>query len=78
MRKGFIAAQKNAQMAKLEKDRRDSRGFDAMRRDLDTRNAANQLRASQLSQNSRPQIPMYQSPPAPNISSSSSSSSSSS
>jgi hypothetical protein len=52
--------------------------IDAKRRDLDTRNAANQLRASQISQNSEPQIPMYQPPPAPNISSSSSSSSSSS
>ena len=40
------AAQKNAVEAKCQKDRRDSRGFDAKRRHLHTRNAANQLRES--------------------------------
>ena len=39
-------SQKNAVEAKCNKDRRDSRGFDAIRRHLHTRNAANQLRES--------------------------------
>jgi hypothetical protein len=60
-------------IAKRAKDRRQSRDFEAVRRDLDTRNAANRLRASQLSQYSQPDTSMYQPPPAPNISSSSSS-----
>jgi hypothetical protein len=60
------------------KNRRQSLGQEEIRRNLDTRNAANRLRASQLSQWSQPDTSMYQPPPAPNISSSSSSSSSSS
>jgi hypothetical protein len=46
--------------AKRDKDRRQSRDFEAVRRDLDTRNAANRLRASQLSQYSQPDTSMYQ------------------
>ena len=71
------AAQKKAVEAKCHKDRRDSKGFDARRRDLRTRNAANQLKASQLSLNIEPQIPLYQRLPAVSKSSSSSSLSSS-
>ena len=44
--KWVSAAQNNAVEAKCHKDRRDSRGFDAIRRHLHTRNAANQLRES--------------------------------
>jgi hypothetical protein len=40
--------------AKRDKDRRQSRDFEAVRRDLDTINAANRLRSSQLSQYSQP------------------------
>ena len=61
-----------------DKIRRQSRGTADIRRDLDIRNAANRLKASQRSQSSEKDIPMYHSDPAPNISSSSSSSSSSS
>jgi hypothetical protein len=61
-----------------DKNRRQSRGPEEIRRDLDRRNAANRLRASQLSQRSQPDTSTYQPAPAPNISSSSSSLSSSS
>ena len=44
--KRVSAAQKNAVEAKCHKDRRDSRGFDAIRRHLHTIKAANQLRES--------------------------------
>jgi hypothetical protein len=72
MSKRDIAAQKKALRITQAKNRRDSRDFNAIRRDLDTRNAANQLRASQLSQHSELHIPMYQ--PSSSLSSSSSSS----
>ena len=39
-------ARKVAMESKCHKDRRDSRGFDAIRRHLHTRNAENQLRES--------------------------------
>jgi hypothetical protein len=54
MSKRDIAAQKKAPWATQAKNRRDSRDFDAIRRDLDTRKTARQLRASQLSQHSEP------------------------
>jgi hypothetical protein len=60
--------------AQRDKQRRQSRGPEDIRRDLDLRNAANRLRASQQSQN----ISVNHQQPPPNISSSSSSSSSSS
>ena len=76
MSKREIAAQKQLQKAKRAKDRRESSGTEAIRRDLDMRNASN-LRSSQLSQNSQMDISGYNPPPASNKSSSSSSSSSS-
>ena len=63
--------------AQRDKIRRHSRGTADIRRDLDLRNEARH-RASQRSQSSEQDIPMYHPDPAPNISSSSSSSSSSS
>jgi hypothetical protein len=62
--------------AQRNKIRRQSRGPAGRRRDQDLRNAA-RLRASQRSQSSEQDIPMFHPDPAPNISSSSSSSSSS-
>jgi hypothetical protein len=61
--------------AQRDKIRRQSRGTADIRRDLDLRNEARH-RASQRSQSSEQDIPMYHPDPAPNISSSSSSSSS--
>jgi hypothetical protein len=63
--------------AHREKDRRQSRGPSEIRRDQDLQNAARRI-ASQRSQSSEQDIPMYLPNPAPNISLSSSSSSSSS
>ena len=61
--------------AQRDKDRRQSRGTADIRRNLDLRNEARHT-ASQRSQSSEQDIPMYLPDPAPNISSSSSSSSS--
>jgi hypothetical protein len=69
-------AQREAK-AQREKIRRQSRGPADIRRYLDLRNESRH-RASQRSQSSEQDIPMYHPDPAPNISSSSSSSSSSS
>ncbi len=60
--------------AQRDKQRRQSRGSADIRRDQDLQNAA-RLRASQRSQSSEQDLPMYHPDPAPNISSSSSSSS---
>jgi len=61
--------------ATTDKIRRQSRGTADIRRDQDLQNAARRI-ASQRSQSSEQDIPMYHPDPAPNISSSSSSSSS--
>jgi hypothetical protein len=61
--------------AQRDKDRRQSRGPVEIRRDQDFQNTARRI-ASQRSQSSEQDIPMYLPNPAPNISSSSSSSSS--
>ena len=62
--------------AQRDKIRRQSRGTAVIRRDLDLQNEARH-RASQRSQSSEQDLPMYHPDPAPNISSSSSSLSSS-
>jgi hypothetical protein len=62
--------------AQRDKDRRQSRGPADIRRESDNRSTARRI-ASQQSQSSEQDIPMYHPDPAPNISSSSSSSSSS-
>jgi hypothetical protein len=53
--------------AHREKDRRQSRGLSDIRRVQDLQNAARH-RASQRSQSSEQDIPMYHPDPAPNIS----------
>jgi hypothetical protein len=60
------------------KNRRQSRGLEDIRRDLDLQNAANTLRESQQSQSFEQDISINHQQPPPNISSSSSSSSTSS
>ncbi len=62
-------AQREAK-AQRDKIRRQSRGSADIRRDQDLQNAA-RLRASQRSQSSEQDLPMYHPDPAPNISSSS-------